>query len=86
MLTVAYVVALPPIEGAYEVPGSTDRPCADCGDMLRVAPSTVGILERHPAALLLCTSCALVRKIKDHYHLGLTTSQMQELKLYFRHN
>lgn len=86
MLTIAYVISARPEDLVYEAPGSTDRPCADCGDTLRVAPSTVGILERHPGSLLLCASCALGRKIADKYQLGVTTSLARELQVYFRRN
>lgn len=85
-MTIAYVISARPEDLVYEAPGSTDRLCADCDTVLRVAPSTVEILERHPGSLLLCASCALGRKIAEKHHLGVTTSQAHELQGYFRRN
>lgn len=86
MLTIAYVVSMRPEDLEYEVPGAVTLPCADCDVMLSAAPSTVGLLQRHPASLLLCVSCALRRGIADRYQPGVTTSQARELQVYFRRN
>ncbi|MBA7592090.1 hypothetical protein ES708_34265 [subsurface metagenome] len=86
MLTIAYVISTRREDLDYQVPGVVELPCADCGLMLAAAPSTVGLLWRHPAAILLCASCALRRGIAARYQRGVTTSQARELQIYFRRN
>jgi len=86
VLTIAYVISTRAADQVYEPAGATDHLCADCGDVLRIAPWTFGILERHPAALLLCPSCGLRRKMTTDCRPGATTPQLGEVEIVFRRN